>query len=524
MAKSKGIIKAIEDIISDSTTTAKPLKILIVGAEAAPYATVGGFASVLGYLSRELAKLDHDVRLFIPKFGSIDEEKYETETVVKGLKVPTSDDGTKYLVCNVKKALAPVGVPVYFLENQEYYEKRANVYGYSDDATRWALLSRGVVEFIKTEEFVPDVIHCNDWHTGLIPNYLAKDYKKDKILRGVASVFTIHNLGFQGMFDHNNVLETDLDDGRSDVASFFSPRLNSQNFMRRGVLYADAVNTVSKKYAKEVLTPEFGEGLDKLLLELKEKFFGIVNGLDYNEFNPKTDKFIRKNYDVHSLSDRAVNKAELQEEFDLPVNPKIPVFGFVGRLGFQKGVDLIIETMYHAMKDYNLQFVQVGNGDAHLIDELHKLKQTFPDKVGIHPYYNSTLPRLVFAGADSILYPSRFEPCGIVQLEAMRFGAPPIVRNVGGLADTVTNFDSDTFEGTGFVFNEFDVFSLYGQVIRVVELLKHPDIWHRVQKNAMTSDYSWKHSAQQYIKLYEYAISFKSRKNATGDAGSAGTD
>lgn len=492
----------------------KPLKILIVAAEAAPYATVGGFSSVVGYLSRTLLNMDVDIRIFMPKFGSIDLEKYDMDMVQRGLKVPTDDENNPHLICNVKQRKGDDGVITYFLENQEYYEKRANVYNYRDDPTRWALLSRGVLEFVRTKKFVPDVIHCNDWHTGLVPNYLKTVYKKDPILKEIASLLTIHNLSIQGyMLDHRNPTELQYDDGKANVASFFSERLNSQNFMKRGILYSDVVNTVSKTYAKEILTEEFGEGLDKLLLELRGKLFGIINGLDYEEFDPNTDKLIAKNYNLQTLEDRKANKKALQEAFDLPIDRDALLLGYVGRLDYQKGMDLILDTLPHALRDFNIQFVQVGGGDGGLAHRLHEIKEQYPEKVGVHPYPNFTLPRLIFAGSDCILYPSRFEPCGIVQIEALRYGAIPIVRKVGGLADTIENFDSTAKTGNGLSFKDFNVFSLFATIVRAVELRKNNRLWKKLQTNAMESDFSWGFSASEYIKLYDTSISFLNKKD-----------
>jgi starch synthase len=491
------------------------MKILMVATEAAPYATIGGFSSVVAYLSRALVKNGNEVRIFMPRFGFIDDQKYKIEMVYEGLEVPTDDENTPFLVCNVKAVHQPNGVVAYFLENQEYYEKRANVYDYSDDPTRWALLSRGVLEFIKKGDFVPDVIHANDWHTGLVSNYIKTVYKDDPVIGKIATLFTIHNLQFQGMFDHKHVSELDFDDGKSHVASFFDPRLNKQNFMRRGILHSDVVNTVSKTYSKEILTPEFGEKLDRLLLEVKEKVFGIVNGLDYDEFNPATDKLIEKNYDITTINARSVNKTALQKEFDLPVRDDVLVLGFVGRLDPMKGVDLIVDTLHQVMKDYDVQFVQVGGGDGGIAGMLHGLKDRFPQKVGIHPYPNFTLPRLIFAGTDCILVPSRFEPCGIVQIEAMRYGSVPIVRKVGGLADTVENFNSVKGTGTGFVFQDFDVFSLFGQIVRAHELFQNKQLWKQLVKNAMRADFSWEFNAREYEKLYEVATKFQSKKHVT---------
>jgi len=493
------------------------LKVLFVAAEAAPYATVGGFAQVVAYLSRNMLPLGTDVRVFMPKFGSMDQEKYKMDMFYKGLMVPTGDEHNPELECNVKVRTGDDGVITYFLENQEYYEKRANVYNYSDDPTRWALLSRGVLEFIKTEKFVPDIIHCHDWHTGLVPNYMKTIYKKDPIISEITSAFTIHNLAIQGyLLDHKNPSELEFDDGKSPIADFFNPRLNGQNFMKRGILYADIVNTVSKTYAKEILTPEFGESLNKLLLELRGKLFGIVNGLDYDEFNPETDQLLAKNFSVDTVEGRLENRRALQEEFGLPVNDNSLLLGFVGRLDFQKGVDLIVDVLPHVMRDFDVQFVQVGGGDGGLAHKLHQLKEEFPDKIGIHPYPNFTLPRLVFGGTDCFLYPSRFEPCGIAQIEALRYGSIPIVRKVGGLADTVKNFDSVKKTGNGLVFEDFNIFSLFATIIRALELKNNDKLWNKLVKNAMKSDYSWTYSAKEYIKLYNKGISFRNKKDAIG--------
>lgn len=496
------------------TNKQNTLKVIIIAAEAAPFATVGGFSQVVAYLAKTIKPLGVDIRIFMPKFGSIDEEEFKMSMEVQGLKVPTADENNPYLICNVKTYVSKEGLTTYFLENQEYYEKRANVYNYSDDPTRWALLSKGLLEFIKTAKYVPDIIHANDWHTGLVSNYLKTEYKKDPILSKIASVFTIHNLAIQGyMLDHMHPSELEFDDGKSEIASFFAPRLNTQNFMKRGILYSDAVNTVSKTYSKEILTPDFGQGLDKLLLELRGKLFGIINGLDYDEFNPSTDSLIRRNYDVTSVELRAENKRALQEEFNLPVDENALLLGFVGRLDYQKGVDLILQTLPHVMKEYNVQFVQVGGGDGGLAESLHRIKEEFPNKVGIHPYPNFTLPRLLFSGCDCILYPSRFEPCGIVQIEALRYGAVPIVRKVGGLSDTVQNFDSSKKTGNGLVFTDFDIFSLFGTIIRALELHKHNRLWKKLVVNAMESDFSWRYSANEYVKLYHTAIRLKNNKN-----------
>lgn len=518
-AKTPKIIQALEKVILDPSVklqgdkTVHAQKILLVAAEASPYARVGGVSMVVSALANSLKSLGHDVRIFMPKFGFIDEQLYKTQTIIEGLKVPTGDLATPLLECNVKQHIRN-DIPTYFLENMEYYELRANVYGYTDDAIRWALLNRGALEFILKYDFVPDVIHCNDWQCGLLPNYLKTVYKNEVILANTATVYTIHNLKFQGMFDHKNVSEIDFDDGWSDIASFFDARLTKQNFMRRGIIHADMVSTVSKSYAKEIATLEYGEGLDKLICELREKIFGIINGIDYSEMDPANDSLLERNYDIRSVDLRSYNKEALQKEFDLEVNREIPMLGFVGRLDAQKGVDLMVSVLEKVLGRYDAQFVQVGGGDGWLTELLQNLKLKYPTKVGVYPFPNFTLPRLVFGGSDIILFPSRFEPCGVVQLEAMRYGAIPLVRNVGGLKDTVKQFDILTQKGTGFVFDDFDEFALYGEIVRALEVYKNPVSWRKMQLNAMREDYSWLYSAKEYEKLYLRAQNVVSRKVA----------
>jgi len=485
-----------------------PLKVLIISPEVSPYANVGGLSRVAAHLSRALMELGHDVRLFMPKFGLIDEEKYPMEMVHKGLRVPTGTPGKPYLVCNIKFHVVPGGAPVYFLENMEYYEKRANVYGYSDDPLRWVLLSRGALEFLrKNEDWRPQIIHCNDWQTGSIPNYLRTVYNKDKNLLPLSVIFTIHNLMYQGMFDHRTVSELDFDDGRSQIASFFSKRLDKQNFMRRGIIYSDLVNAVSETYAKEILTSEYGEGLNRLLLEVRSKLYGVVNGINYDEFNPATDKLLDTNYDVNHLGKRVQNKLALQREFDLPEDERAFAVGVVGRLSAQKGFDLLLEVLPHFLKEYkNAQFFQIGGGDSQFIDLLKALKKDFPAQVGIHPLPNFILPRLIFSGCDVVPFPSKFEPCGIVQLEAMRYGAIPIVRATGGLKDTVEKFNPREGTGTGFVFTDYKTWPLFARLVQAHELFQQPRIWEGLQKRAMATDFSWKASAKGYVELYEKAI------------------
>ena len=308
--------------------TKKPLKILFVATELSPYATVGGLGRVMFFLPHALMKIGHEVRVMIPRYGKINLLKYPMETIFEGLEVPTGNDTLPALICNVKTHRLNDSPRAYFLENMEYYEKRANEYGYSDDSARWGLMQKGVLVWLKeniqsnrknpsNKCFVPDIIHCNDWQTGLIPNYLKTVYKDDPDLSGLASVFTIHNLDFQSQFDPRFVNEMDKDDGHSEIPEIFSPRFPKLNSMRRAIIYSDVINTVSDKYSKEILTTQYGCGLEDLLAEVRTKLFGIINGIDYDDFNPKRDPLIKHNFDVSSLNDRINNKKELQSELHL---------------------------------------------------------------------------------------------------------------------------------------------------------------------------------------------------------------
>lgn len=492
----------------------KKLKILHVAAEAAPFSSVGGLSSVVSYLSKTLAKRGHDVRIFMPKFGTINEKKYELELVHKGLRVAAGygkdDPHPPYLICNVKKYVTEEGVIVYFLENMEFYEKRSNVYAYSDDHIRWALLSYGALKYIcDVVDWTPDVVHSHDWHTSLVPNIISTKYKSNSCLSHVATVLTVHNMQFQGQAV-DPTSELNFDDGKSQIPRLFSERLKRLNYLRRGIIYSDLVNTVSEGYARQILTAEYGCGLDKLLLELRSKLFGVVNGIDYEKFDPTSDPLLEAKFDINSLSERSKNKIKLQKEFGLEEDPAIPVFGFVGRLDHQKGVDLMLEVLEKFLKDFDAQFVLVGSGDENYEKHAQKLAKMFPSKVGVHTYPNFTLPKIVFGGADVILMPSRFEPCGIVQMEAMRYGAIPVVRATGGLDDTVTDFNPATHEGNGFKFKDFDGWSLYGQMVRASETYRNQDVWREIQKNAMNADFSWDRIAVEYEDLYNKAMLFKS--------------
>jgi len=465
-------------------------------------------------LPKALRQLGHDARVLTPKYATIDVEKYPLETELNNIKVESGDkDPYGILVSNVLRYTSSDGGINYFLENMEYYEKRANVYGYSDDTIRWVLLSKGALEFVKQSKWKPDVIVASDWQTGFIPNLVHTDYKDDPILSKIPIVFSVHNLRYQGMFDPKRISEMDFDSGQSPISDFFDSKTNKLNGMRRGIMYADVINTVSPTYAREILTEDFGEEQDKLLNERKSRLFGVLNGIDTESFNPETDKDLAVNYSIKNLAKRTENQAALQKQFGLPTTAgDVFVVGMVGRMDEQKGFDILTQMLGPLMENINFQFIIIGEGNPGYRSYFEDLKLKYPDRVGTHFSFDPRLPRMIFGGADAVLIPSRFEPSGLVQMEAMRYGAIPIVRKVGGLADSVEDFTPEKEEGTGFVFEKYDPFSLTVAIIRANELYRQKKEWEKLMKRAMTKDFSWVKSAQEYVKLFEMALRFHKEK------------
>ncbi|MEO8637475.1 MAG: glycogen/starch synthase [Candidatus Taylorbacteria bacterium] len=494
--------------------TKQKCKILFVATELKPFASVGGLGAVMYALPKVLNASGFDVRAMIPRYLNIQESERITMEY-EGLEVPTDNtEGDKHLICNVKKYTSEGvnGSPVttYFLENMEYYEQRANVYGYADDPIRWALLSRGVLEFLKVSEWVPDVIVAADWQTGLLPNYLKTIYKGERRLQGISTIFSIHNLGYQGNFNHRFLQESDYDDGHSLIPAFSDPRLMKMNGIRRGIMYADAVNTVSPTYSKEILTPEFGEGMDALLNERRGVVHGILNGIDYKVWNSEKDPLIENSFSLDDLGRRSLNKAVIQNRFSLKEDPDTFLVSIVSRLTPQKGFDIVMPVLESLLKEMKMQVIIVGDGDEKYMQFFQDLHTKFPNEVGVELKFSQELPHSVFAGADAVLIPSLFEPSGLTQMEAMHYGAIPIVRKTGGLADTVSDYSPKNAESTGFVFEKFDSSSLLISVVRAYENFQNKKIWRKIQKGAMEKDFSWENSAKKYEKLIEKAMKIRS--------------
>lgn len=488
----------------------------MVSAEAAPYATIGGLSQVLYYLPKSLLRLGYDVSVMVPRYGTIDVSEHKIKPFIEELAVPTGEKtGATHLSCSVSYRQGTRGEPtVYFLENAEYFGSRANIYGYADDHIRFSLLSRGLIEFLKVAKIKPAVIHCHDWHTGYLPNYLRNAYGNDPYFAGTATVFTIHNLHAQGIMEYRYATPLNFDDGKGPIGGMFSERLKKQNPMKRGIIHADLVNTVSESYAHEILTPEYGEGLHELLQEVRTKLFGVLNGLDYDSFDPSTDKVIKKNFSYKDTTSRRENKRDLQKEFGLTIDPKVPVVAYVGRLYSQKGLDLLVEVIPHLLRDLKVQLIIMGQGDRNYHSYFSSLAEEYPRRVGIHLMQNFSLPRVIYSGSDIVLMPSKFEPGGIVVMEAMRYGAVPVVRATGGLSDVVVDFEPDQKTGTGFSFHDYHPISLYGSITRALEMYKMPSLWKKLQMSVMKCDFSWDAVAEKYGDLYSRAKEFRKTSRA----------
>jgi glycogen phosphorylase len=486
------------------------LKILMLSAEITPFAKTGGLADVVGALPKALHALGHDVRVAMPRYGRIDPAQFKLQKALDPFPVPfdhTPEDASVF-----EGELAP-NVPTYFIENKRLYD-REGIYMYPDDAERFIFFARAALEMLKRLNFQPDLIHCHDWPTALVPNWLRTIYAADSFFANTATVYTIHNIQYQGIFGYRVLEIAGLGAYGFIAHPNVAPEINQAfDFMARGILFADKINAVSETYAREIQTLEFGERLDPILRERKDRLIGILNGIDTDSFDPAHDPNLAQNFtcDAERLDARAANKAALQKHFDLPQQADAPLLAIIGRLNRQKGMDLIGDVIDHILDTFPAQLVVMGMGDQYYHDLFTRLQQQYPGRVGVSLTFDSALARQIYAGADILLMPSHSEPSGTDQMLAMRYGCIPIVRATGGLADSVEDFDAREERGTGFVFAAPDRWALFGAVARAIQVYRIPDAWRGLQVRAMTRDFSWRAAAQKYVTLYQDAIENKTR-------------
>ena len=473
------------------------MKILYVAAEAVPFAKTGGLADVAGSLPKALKADGVDVRVIMPKFGKIPEAYRNAMEHVYDGELPVA--WRKKYVGLDKYELD--GVTYYFVDNEEYFN-REGFYGYDDDAERFSFFSRAVLDLLQAMDFWPDVIHTNDWHAGLVNVFLKLDHMGDARYERIKTVYTIHNLKYQGVFPKDvmpDVLGLDWKYFNNGDLEFY----DAVNFMKGGIIYADAITTVSKTYAKEIQYPYFGEHLDGLLRSREQDLSGIVNGIDYSVYNPRTDKYIFETYDEGSLDRKLDNKTELQKSLGLPERRKVPLIAIVSRLVEPKGMDLVVRMMDEILQHEEIQLVVLGTGEKRYEDWFKGLAWRYPKKVSVNIYFSNELAQRIYAGADIFLMPSKYEPCGIGQLIALRYGTIPVVRQTGGLKDTVQQYNKYTQEGNGFVFENYNAHEMMYALKRALSFYGNYEIWHKIQFNAVQADYSWKRSAKEYEALYE---------------------
>ena len=493
---------------------AKKLKILFVSSEVVPFVKTGGLADVSAALPQMLSEMGHEVRIVVPKYGAVDDRKFKIHEVVR-LKDLSVKIGDKDVVFSLKSCFLPgqkVRVQIYFLDNQEYFGSRNSLYvdpmsgeDYSDNDERFILLSRSIFELICKLGWIPDIIHCNDWQCGLIPAYLKTVYKDEEQFKSFKTLFTIHNLAYQGIFPKSVFKKTGLPE-----------ELNSEkgieiygkiNFMKSGLVFADAINTVSETYANEIRTDdELGAGLKNVLAKRKNDLYGIVNGIDTKVWSPEKDKHLPRKFSLKSIEGKFVDKKELASKFRLEYSEDIPIVGVISRLFDSKGMDLIKDTFPELMK-LNLQMILLGTGDKKYHKFFENMSLKHKGKFATYLGFNDDLAHLIEGGSDIFLMPSQYEPCGLNQMYSLMYGTVPVVRETGGLADTVIKYDEKTGEGNGFMFKQYNAKSMIKELNRALKVFEDKKSWMKIMKNGMKSDFSWNSSAKRYIDLYKTILS-----------------
>ena len=472
------------------------MKVCFIAAEAAPFVKVGGLGDVIGSLPKSLRELGVDARVILPLYSSIDRERF-------GLKYKAYqfvDLGWRHSYCGIFETEVD-GVPCYFVDNEQYFN-RDSIYGQADDGERFAFFSKAALEILPALDFKPDVVNVNDWHTALSVIYLdVLKSSEAEFYKDMKSVLSIHNIEFQGRFNPYEMGNLFGLENKYFDALIYN---GDVNLLKGAIQLADRVNTVSETYAREILDPYFSYGLDKILTVERGKLRGILNGIDVDKFNPKTDPMIPVNYDLKTFEDKVQNKLAFQKEMDLEVNADIPLIGMVTRLTHQKGIDLILQASEEILKT-GAQLVILGTGDAHYESALRSLEHYRHDRVRSILLFSNEMSAKIYAASDLFLMPSKTEPCGLSQLISMRYGTVPVVHRVGGLRDTVIPFTG--VEGNGFTFESFQAGDMMDAIYRAVTCFyQSPDEWKQIIKNNLQKDVSWEQSAKKYLDLYHEVV------------------
>ncbi|MFL2143192.1 glycogen synthase GlgA [Ruoffia sp. FAM 20857] len=473
------------------------MKVLFASAESAPFFKSGGLGDVASALPKELVKQGVDIRVVLPNYTKMP-EKYKSQ--LEEHSHFRFQLGNKNVYCGIK-TLKHDNVMYYFIDNLSYFD-RPDLYGEWDDGERFAYFSTAIIEMMEVVDFIPDIIHCNDWQTAMIPAMLVDRYHWKDTLKSIRKVLTIHNIRFQGIYEPNiltNVFGTSFNTFTDDGVKYH----DLVNYLKGGINFSDRVTTVSPTYANEITTPEFGEGLDDVIRHNRWKLRGIINGIDYDSNNPETDPLIPHHFSIEDLSGKAKNKLELQRRLGLPENPDVPIIGMVSRLTDQKGFQLIEEKLNDLLQQ-DVQVVLLGTGEEQFENSFRYFEEVYRDKMRSCIMFDVELAQMIYASSDMFLMPSAFEPCGLSQMMAMRYGTLPIVHETGGLVDTVQAYNQFTGEGTGFSFSPFNAQTMMDVINLALHIYRNDqETWNQLVEQAMKSDFSWKGPAQDYINLYE---------------------
>ncbi len=472
------------------------MKVLLIASEVHPFINTGSLGDVVFSLSKELRRLGIDVRVMIPKYGDIPKFFRDKMTCINIFNVPV---GWRNQYCGLEE-LKYEGAPFYFIDN-EYYFKRQGIYGFYDEAERYAFFNRAALESIRYLDFTPDIIHCNDWQTGMLSVLLKEHYQNEPEYKEMKTVFTIHDLKHQGVFPKEilgELLNLGNEYFRSDAVEFYG----GVSFVKGGLVFSDSITTLSSTYADEIQTPFFGERLDDIFRKKRRSLYGIVNGIDYTAYDPGTDRSIYTNYTVDTLENKSENKVKLQEVLGLKVDAEIPMLALVSELTMQKGIDLLAYILEDLL-NMDIQMVVLGKGEHQYENLFMEYAKRYPKKLSVSLVEDDFLARRIFAASDICLKPSLFEPCGTGQLMGMRYGCLPIIRETGGLKDTVKPYNEYTGEGCGFSFTHYNAHDLLYTIKRALDVYKDKTIWNNIVKNAMLQDYSWRSTALKYKRVYQ---------------------
>ena len=483
----------------------KKLKIVHIASEVASFSKTGGLGDVSRSLPKALKRLGHEVILITPLYGkTISKKTNKLELIFENVELRLNSQ--EKVRVNYWRGYLMEDLPVYFVENKEFFSKHKKIYGSEHENARFLVFNVAALKLLTLLKFQADIIHCHDWQTGLIPYYLKTDFRYSKTLKKAKSIFTIHNLIFQ--LGHNwwEIPLSRKDYGRTRIPHLSDPRLEDINFAKRAIRSADIINTVSENYREEIMTKKFGQDLHRILKNRSDRLFGIINGIDYNTYNPENDKDLHRRYSLETLALKADNKKFLQKKIGLPVDKDVPILCTTSRVTFQKGFNLILKIIDSLLK-LDVQLIFMGDGNKEYIQPIKKLQKKHKDKLIWLPF-DQKKENLLYAAADLFLLPSNHEPCGINQLIAMRYGCIPVVREIGGLYDTVENFNPTTNKGTGFTFKTEDETLFYATIIRALENFKHKKVWHGLVKRAMKQSTSWEIPAKKYVELYKKVINY----------------